>query len=216
MCVGSTRDHDGYIAWMRQGLYMIVFERTYRATTHTHTHTHTHTRIIPDYAVTTKSFCIGSSGRLAFRKESELTANYIWWLTKAGDGSQCTLCLPTHLQPHGWERRQGTQPFCNTSRNSLSSPCMRNRWGGAIKWICCYFPRLKMSNLSQRVSQGWLPTQAEANTQHRNLCHANDQLSCFCVIYQIAWACDEWAQISKGGKKDIYFALGRCYAHVTA
>lgn len=84
------------------GLYTFVFARTDH---HTHTpicdHTH-QTRLCCHH----KKLRSGGTGRLAFHKGSELTANYSWWPTKPGDGSQCTLCLPTHLHPHGWERRQ--------------------------------------------------------------------------------------------------------------
>lgn len=61
-----------------------------------------HTQFKPDCTVTTKSFI--AADWLTFCKGSELTANYSWWPTKAGDGSQCTLCLPTHLHLHGRER----------------------------------------------------------------------------------------------------------------
>lgn len=121
---------------------------------------------------------------------------------------------------------ESTQPFCSTSKISpslsppsllLSSPCMRNRWGGAIKWICCYFPRLLAEDVKpQPVRKPKMTAVLDGGKHtHHSLCHAHDQLSCFCVMYQIAWACDEWAQISKG-KKGFRFALGRCYAHVTA
>lgn len=179
---------------------------------------HTHTRIIPDYAVATKSFVSAAQAGWLFAKGQS-------WLQMTSDGwprlemDLNALCVYPHTCSPTDGRDCRAHSHFVTPQETLSPLPV---WGidevVPLSEFAVISPGslLKMSNLSQRVSQGWLPTQAEANTQHCTLCHANDQFSCFCVIYQIAWACDEWAQISKGGKKDIYFALGRCYAHVTA
>lgn len=106
---------------------------------------------------------------------------------------------------------ESTQPFCNTSRNFPSSPCMRNRWGGAIKWICCYFPRLLAEDVKPQPRRQPRMTadsgRGERSRARRTLCHAHDQLSCYCVIYQIAWACDEWATDLKREKKRHLFCI---------
>lgn len=104
---------------------------------------HTSTHIKADCAVTTKSVVAAAQARRLFAKGQS------WLQITAGGRPRPVmdlnaLCVYPHTctpTAHG-SAAESAQPFCNTSRNFPSSPCMRNRWGGAIKWICCYFPRL--------------------------------------------------------------------------
>lgn len=124
--------------------YIKVFARTNHHT-HTHMQPHTRTHIKPDCAVTRKGFAAAVLAGWLFAKGQS------WLQITAGGRPRLVIdlnalcvyphtCTPT--DGRDGSTAESTQPFCNTSRNFPSSPCMRNRWGGAIKWICCYFPRL--------------------------------------------------------------------------
>lgn len=130
--------------------------------------THTHTK--PDYAVTTKSFVeAAQAGWLSAKGQSWLQITAGGWPRLVMDlNALCVYphtCTPT--VGRDGSTAESTQPFCNTSRNSLSSPCMRNRWGGAIKWIFGYFPRLLAEDVKpQPVRQPRMTAEANTHTPH--------------------------------------------------
>lgn len=63
---------------------------------------------------------------------------------------------------------------------SHSPLCMRNRWGGAIKWICCYFPRLLAEDVKPQPLRQ--PRMTAEQTHSHTACHAQDQLYT-CVLF---------------------------------
>ena len=152
----------------------------------THTHTHTHTVSKPDCTVTGKCSLTVQS---AWFHNKVIVDNKLQLLVGPGaDASPRAPCLPTHLHPadgSNGDAAKCTQPFCNSSRTTspssyslllpsslplYSSLGMRNRWGGAIKWICCYFsPKASWAedvHLVSQTSQGWLQTHAVAKHTH--------------------------------------------------
>lgn len=179
---------------------------------------HTHTQMSNQFVLSVQKHLSSNISSLVFSKGSELTANYSWWPTKASDGSQCSQCLPTHLHPRGWDGAhshfvtpQGTLPLL-----SLSLPYMRNRWGGAIKWICCYFPRLLAEDVKpQPVRQPRLTADSGRgkHTPH-SLLRTWWAFMLLCNLSNCLgmW----WMGPDLKRKKGIRFALGRCHAHVRA
>lgn len=91
-----------------------------------------------------KKLCRGNAGflqRVRVECKLQLLADRgPWWI------SMHSVFTHTPAPPTKGRRRcraaESTQPFCSTSRNSPSLSALSVWWGGAIKWICCYFPRL--------------------------------------------------------------------------
>lgn len=126
-------------------------------------------------------------------------------------------CVYPHLQSKRGET--AAQPFCSTSRNSavLSSPslCMRNRWGGAIKWICCYFPGLLAEDVKpQPVTQPRMPA---CSGKHKHTCSPIRTPSAFKLLCNLSNCLRVWWMDSDLQRKiGIMYVLSCCSSHVTA
>lgn len=155
------------------------------ATTHTH-----QTRLCCHY----KKLYSSSAGWLTF---SQITA---------GGRPRLMMDLNAfYVYPHTCtctDRRDGsaaesTQPFYNTSRNFSSSPCMRSRWCGAIKWICCY------SSATEAAKDACLLRGTHTHT--RSLpCTWSAFMLCNLSNFLGMWGI---SLVLKRRKKNIYFAV---------
>lgn len=165
-----------------------------------------------------KGSAAGAQASWLFCDGSELTANYSCWPTR-GPWWISARSVFTHTPaPHGWgdsSTARSTQPFCNTSRNSLSlSPLYDEVVPLSEFAVISPGSLLKMSNLSQCGSQGWLPTHTHTHRHHTLL----RTWSAFMLLCNLSNCLGMWwmgLDLKRGGK-GIRFALRCCSSYVTA